>query len=102
MTFSCDANGSPVPTFSWETDGSTVDTYDNYRITLSPDEKQLTIMYVEKTDSGQYQCVASNSLGSATSNAATLDVKCKYITREIAIRVLHLRWYRHTVLCLAV
>ena len=76
MTFSCNATGNPAPTISWTKDGSPVS--NNSRIGLSGDNKQLTIRYVSRTDSGEYQCVADNSLGNDTSNAATLDVKCKY------------------------
>ena len=78
MTFSCNATGNPAPTISWTKDGSPVN--NNSRISLSEDNKELTIRYVSRTDSGEYQCVADNSLGNDTSNAATLDVKCKYDT----------------------
>ena len=79
VTFSCDASGNPVPTFSWNKDGSPVNTSANPRITFSADEKQLTITNVNQADSGsQYQCVANNSIGQAiTSNAASLNVQCK-------------------------
>ena len=56
---------------------SPVDTSNNSRISLSDDEKQLSIENVNRTDSGEYQCVAENSLGNDTSNAATLEVQCK-------------------------
>jgi len=74
---SCDANGNPVPTFSWNKDGSPVNTSANPRITFSADKKQLIITNVNKADSGsQYQCVANNSIGQAiTSNSASLNVQ---------------------------
>ena len=51
----------------------------NPRISLSSDNKQLTITNVTRTDSGhEYQCVASNIIKTVTSNAATLNVQCKY------------------------
>ena len=75
VTFSCDANGIPEPTFSWSKDGSAV-TADN-RISLSADNKQLSLTNVNRTDSGEYRCVAANSVGSVNSNVATLTVLCK-------------------------
>lgn len=79
MTFSCKVDGNPVPTISWTTDGSPLDTNDNFTsISLSLDKKQLTITNVSRTDSGEYRCMASNILGNETSSAALLDVQCKY------------------------
>ena len=76
MTLSCNASGNPEPTISWTKDGSPINS--NSRNSLSEDNKQLTIANVNRTDSGEYRCVASNSVGNKTSNAATLDIKCKY------------------------
>ena len=76
MTLSCDATGNPVPTISWTKDGSPLS--NNSRISLSADNKQLTITNVSRTDSGEYRCVASNSVGNETSNAGKLDVQCKW------------------------
>ena len=76
MTLVCNATGNPAPTLSWTRDGSPVDT--SGRISFSDDEKQLTITNVSRTDSGEYRCVANNSLGNKTSNVATLDVQCEY------------------------
>ena len=72
VTFSSDANGVPEPTFSWTKDGSAV-TADN-RIRLSADNKELSLSNVNGTDSGEYRCVAANSVGTVNSNAATLTV----------------------------
>ena len=33
---------------------------------------------MHRTDSGEYRCVARNSLGNETSNVTALDVQCKY------------------------
>ena len=75
VTFSSDANGVPEPTFSWTKDGSAVTA--NNRISLSSENKHLTITTVNRTDSGEYRCVATNSVGTVNSNAATLTVHCK-------------------------
>ncbi len=76
VTLSCDASGSPAPELSWTRNGSPVETSNNSRISLSNNNKSLTITNVNRADSGKYQCVASNKLGNATSNA-TLDIQCK-------------------------
>ena len=78
VTFSSDANGVPEPTFSWTKGGSALP--DNDRISLSADNKQLSITNVNRTDSGKYRCVAHNSVNSVHSNAATLTVQGKHIT----------------------
>ena len=38
----------------------------------------MTITSISVTDSGEYQCIATNNLGNASSQVATLDVLCKY------------------------
>ena len=80
VSLSCNAAGNPEPTISWTKDGSPIS--NNSRIS-SPREKNLTITNVNRTDSGEYRCVASNSLGSDTSNAATVDVQCKYSMTDL-------------------
>ena len=76
VTFTCDANGNPPPTFSWTIDGSAVNTA-NPRISLTANGKQLTITSVNRTDSGEYRCVASNIVETVNSTAASLTVQCK-------------------------
>ena len=73
ITFSSDANGIPEPTFSWTKDGSEVTADD--RISLSADNKQLSLTNVNRTDSGEYRCVATNSVRTVYSNAATLTLR---------------------------
>ena len=75
VTFSSDAKGIPEPTFSWTKDRFAV-IADN-RISFSGDNKQLSLKNVNRTDSGEYVCVASNSVRTVYSNAATLTVHCK-------------------------
>ena len=77
VTLSCNASGNPEPTFSWTKDGITVNTNANPRITLSSQNKELTISNVDTTDSGQYRCIATNARGTVNSSVATLDVQCK-------------------------
>ena len=78
VTFSSDANGIPEPTFSWTKDGSVVAA--NERISLSADNKELSITNLNRTDNGEYRCVAINGVNTVNSNAATLTVQGKHIT----------------------
>ena len=84
MTFSSDANGIPEPTFSWTKDGSAVTAND--RISLSADNKQLSITNVNRTDSGEYRCVATNSVSKVNSNAAILTIHCKKIFTHFLLK----------------
>ena len=84
MTFSSDANGIPEPTFSWTKDGSAVTAND--RISLSADNKQLSITNVNRTDSGEYRCVATNSVGKVNSNAAILTIHCKKLFTHFLLK----------------
>ena len=77
MTLSCNASGNPVPTISWTRNGSVL-TGSVPRITFGTESRELTITIVNRTDTAEYRCVANNSVGNVTSNAATLDVQCKY------------------------
>ena len=80
ITLSCDATGSPVLKISWTRNGYPIDTNGNSRITFLEDKKQLTIINVSRTDSGEYRCVAKNKVGNDTSKGATVNVQCKYST----------------------
>ena len=78
MILPCNATGNPVPTISWTRNGYPLDRNINARISFSGRNQQLIIANVSRTDSGEYRCVASNSLGNATSNAAKVDIQCEY------------------------
>ena len=77
VAFSCNASGNPTPKFSWTKNGSPINTTDNARISLSAGNKQLNITNVNRVDSGEYRCVADNSVGAVNSSAAFLTVQCK-------------------------
>ena len=89
VTLSCNASGNPVPTISWTRDGSLVSSGDQ-RISFEAGNRQLTITNVNRTDRGEYLCVADNSEGNDTSNSITLDVKCK-CTSSVQTRSRHTR-----------
>ena len=73
VTLSSDANGVPEPTFTWTKDGSAV--IANKRISLSADNKRLSLTNMNSTDTGEYRCVATNSVRAVYSNAATLTLQ---------------------------
>ena len=75
VTFTCNATGNPSPTFRWTKNGSVLTA--GSRISLSSDDKQLTITNVIRGDSGQYVCEAINDVTTVQSNSATLNVQCK-------------------------
>ena len=75
-TFYCNATGNPLPAISWKKDGHSIG--NNSRISYSAESSELRIIDVYRTDRGKYHCVASNSIGNASSDAATLVVECKY------------------------
>ena len=88
MILSCNASGNPTPTISWTRNGSLVNT--STRISFSDGNKTLTITNVNRTDSGEYRCVARNRVGSDTSSAAKLDVQCKTSISEYIHMILTL------------
>ena len=75
MTLFCNATGNPPPTLSWTKDGSPLN--DTQGITFSGDNKTLSIASINRSESGNYRCVARNGLGSDLSNPAKVDVQCK-------------------------
>ena len=77
MTLNCAASGKPDPTISWTVNGSPLHASGNSGISFRNGKKELTMMNLNKTDSGEYQCVAHNILGNISSNASTLSVQCK-------------------------
>ena len=79
VTFSCEAIGNPSPSISWTKNGFLLSNIGDPRITFTELNRKLTITNVKGTDGGKYRCVASNSLGVATSNPATLNVQCMLI-----------------------
>jgi hypothetical protein len=59
------ATGAPQPTFQWRKDGSNLAGQTDNTLVISP---------ATTNDSGSYDCVATNSCGTATSDAVTVTV----------------------------
>ncbi len=65
VTFTAAASGNPAPTFQWQKNSVNLAGATNATLTLAA---------VTAADAGSYTLVATNSVGSTTSNAATLSV----------------------------
>ena len=71
VMFSVTATGTEPLSYSWQKDG--VPLADGGGI-QGANESSLTIIRVFEGDEGSYQCLVSNTVGSATSNAAQLTL----------------------------
>jgi hypothetical protein len=64
-TFSLAATGTPIPTFQWKKNGTSISGATNASYTITP---------AQAADAGSYTVVVTNAAGTATSNAAVLTV----------------------------
>lgn len=66
----CEAEGEPAPKYRWVKNGKEFkwQTYDD-RISQQPGRGTLVITSPRDEDMGQYQCFATNEMGTATSNS---------------------------------
>ncbi|KAM3935270.1 contactin-5 isoform 1-T1 [Leptodactylus fuscus] len=72
VAFNCEARGAPAPSYRWLRNGTEIDLESDYRYTLI-DGNLIISSPNEMKDSGQYQCIAANSLGRILSREATLQ-----------------------------
>ena len=66
--FMCNSTGSPPPNITWTTMSSGEIHYGD----------KLEIKAVERNDTGNYQCTASNGLSEPVTDTAFLNVYCEY------------------------
>ncbi|XP_063004969.1 contactin-5 isoform X2 [Melospiza melodia melodia] len=72
VSLNCQARGNPTPTYRWLRNGTEIDIESDYRLSLI--EGSLIISNPSETkDSGQYQCLTTNMLGSILSREAVLQ-----------------------------
>jgi len=72
VTFTCAASGFPIPTYQWQVSTNGGTTYSPISGATSP---SYTISSTSISNNGtEYECVATNTQGSATSNAAMLNI----------------------------
>jgi len=83
-TFTVAASGSPAPTYQWQVSANSGSTWTNLPDTApysGSATSNLTVTSVTTSLSGShYRAVATNSVGSATSNPATLTVLTRVIS----------------------
>ena len=71
-SFNCSATGYPKPTITWKKDNDSVSIQPVIKTDDQKTLSQLIITRVTSKDYGKYVCVANNSAGVETSNAAVL------------------------------
>ena len=65
----CNATGNPVPSIKWIRRSTG-------EVTIVSNSNALVFAAINRNDSGLYQCIANNSVGSYSRNC-TVDVHCK-------------------------
>ncbi|XP_078498867.1 hemicentin-1 [Lissotriton helveticus] len=61
LELECQATGSPMPTITWLKDGRPIEKADGLKTLLNG--RKLLILRAQLSDTGRYQCVATNSAG---------------------------------------
>ncbi|TRZ04086.1 hypothetical protein DNTS_016588 [Danionella cerebrum] len=73
VTFSCEAQGHPPPTYRWKMNDSFIYPQSSSRYSISGGNLQISRLNKEE-DAGIYQCLASNSFGTILSREASLHI----------------------------
>ncbi|KAI5174294.1 contactin-3 isoform X1 [Manis pentadactyla] len=72
MTFHCEARGNPSPHYRWQLNGSDINLSMEYRYKLNGGNL-VVVNPSRNRDTGNYQCFATNSLGTIVSREAKLQ-----------------------------
>ena len=75
----CLVAGYPTPTVAWTKNGVELNVTANSQLSVSSRDGNhtLKITDVQRSDAGQYRCVANNSLQTSESFPSTLTVQCE-------------------------
>nr|XP_055033688.1 neuregulin 2b isoform X2 [Misgurnus anguillicaudatus] len=88
LTLKCEAVGNPGPSFNWYKDGSQLRKRKDVKIKSNKKNSKLHISRVRQEDSGNYTCVAENSVGREN---ATSYVSVQSITTTLSPGSSHAR-----------
>ena len=79
VVLSCLVAGYPTPAVAWTKNDVELNSIANLRLSVSSKNGNhtLKITDVQKSDAGQYRCVANNSLQTSESFPSTLTVQCE-------------------------
>lgn len=67
VNITCVAEGEPAPTVTWKKDdGQVIHSTDRYHLKVHGHSHMLIIHHLQEQDFGKFECMASNSLSSAT------------------------------------
>jgi hypothetical protein len=75
VTFSAAASGTPAPTYQWSKGGTAI---------AGATGASLTLSNVQTADAGNYSVTATNSVGAATSNVASLTVNAVVVPPPVS------------------
>ena len=64
LTLDCRSDGKPKPTVTWHRNGSVFDTLDILEFTELDNRQRLRILRSHSSDSGLYECIVKNRVGS--------------------------------------
>ena len=85
LFLSCDASGFPEPKIRWEKSG-----------TYLPHTKQLNIPSSNRSDAGEYVCIASNGVRQEKTVRAYITVQCKSLF-QCVMKSCHCCWIHNTI-----
>ncbi|XP_068759297.1 fibroblast growth factor receptor 4-like isoform X2 [Montipora capricornis] len=76
VIFSCTIDGDPPPSVIWTKNGEELKLAGNSRVNVSSTSSNYSLIFtgIQRSDAGEYRCLASNSEGNLTSSPATLTV----------------------------
>lgn len=75
VTLSClSPRGLPEPVISWQKGNNTISIREDGRLSIHP-AGDLVIENVQRSDAGVYRCIATNMVGTVTSNPANLIIQ---------------------------
>ena len=84
MTFICQAVGEPVPTISWNFDGTIINISDTSKYSISNSingtevTSSITILNTQSSNAGMYTCKAENFI-STNKSSGILTVNGEYV-----------------------